>query len=109
MTYHFYNCLKLIQTVNNNFHHIVELEELHRLFDIAANKPNYWRDAAKIEYNILTKICFGTTQNHYSNKYLEWDIETILAKLEGKTRKEIEAIDITTIIPNSNEELYGKK
>ena len=31
MTYHFYNCLKLIQTVNNNYHHIVELEELHNL------------------------------------------------------------------------------
>lgn len=35
MTYYFYNCLRLIQTVNNNYHHIVELEELHKLFNIS--------------------------------------------------------------------------
>lgn len=101
MTYHFYNCLKLIQTVNNNFHHIVELEELHRLFNISSTEPNVWRDSVKIEYEILSKICFNTRWNHYSHKCLEWDVETILAKLESKTREEIETMDITTIIPNS--------
>ena len=100
MTYHFYNCLKLIQTVNNNYHHIVELEELHNLLETSYIQPNFWRDSAKVEYEILAKICFETKWNHYSDKHLEWDVETILAKLEGKTRDEIEAIDITTVIPN---------
>ena len=99
MTYHFYNCLKLIQTVNNNYHHIVELEELHNLLETSYIQPNFWRDSAKVEYEILAKICFETKWNHYSDKHLEWDVETILAKLEGKTRDEIEAMDITTIIP----------
>lgn len=83
MTYHFYNCLKLIQTVNNNYHHIVELEELHNLLETSYIQPNFWRDSAKVEYEILTKICFETKWNHYSDKHLEWDVETILAKLEG--------------------------
>ena len=99
MTYHFYNCLKLIQTVNNNYHHIVELEELHNLLETSYIQPNFWRDSAKVEYEILAKICFETKWNHYSDKHLEWDVETILAKLEGKTRDEIKAMDITTIIP----------
>ena len=99
MTYNFYNCLKLIQTVNNNFHQIVELEELHHLFKTSSTKPNVWRDNAKIEYEILSKICFEARWSHYSNKHSEWDVETILAKLEGKTRDEIEAMDITTVIP----------
>ena len=91
--------MKLIQTVNNNFHHIVELEELHNLLEISYTKSNFWRDSVKVEYGVLTAICFETRKNHYSNKRLEWDVETILAKLEGKTREEIEATDITTIIP----------
>lgn len=99
MTYHFYNCLKLIQTVNNNYHHIVELEELHNLFEIPYTQSKFLRDSIKIEYQVLAAICFETRQNHYSNKRLEWDVETILAKLEGKTREEIEAMDIITIIP----------
>ena len=97
MTYHFYNYLKLIQTVNNNYHHIIELEELNTLFDIAAAKSN--DSNVKIEYAILSKICSRNRWNHYSNKNLEWDRETILAKLEGKTREELEAMDITTVIP----------
>ena len=89
MTYHFYNCLKLIQTVNNNYHHIVELEELHNLLETSYIQPNFWRDNAKVEYEILAKICFETKWNHYSDKHLEWDVETILAKLEGKISDEL--------------------
>ena len=99
MTYHFYNNLKLIQTVNNNYHHIVELEELYHLFDISATKSNYWKDSEEIEYDVLMQICFHTRLNHYSHKCFEWDVDTILAKLEGKTRDEIEAMDIKDILP----------
>lgn len=99
MTYYFYNNLKLIQTVNNNYNHIVELEELHHLFDTSFSEPNFWRDEVKVEYEILTKVCRHTIQNHYSNKCPEWDVDTILAKLEGKTRDEIEAMDIKDILP----------
>ena len=107
MTYHFYNYLKLIQTVNNNYHHIIELEELNILFDIAAAKSN--DSNVKIEYDILAKICLKTRWNHYFNKYLEWGVEAILTKLEGKTREELEAMDITTIIPNSEAIKYDEK
>lgn len=98
MTYHFYNCLKLIQTVNNNYNHIVELEELLKLFETSAIQPNYWRDSEKVEYDILMKVCLHTMQNHYSNKCPEWDVDTILEELEGKSREEIETIDIRGII-----------
>ena len=99
MTYHFYNCLKLIKTVNDSYQHIVELDELCTLFETSANTSNFWRDEVKIEYNILSKICYHTRENNYGNEHPEWDVDNILAKIEGKTREEIEAMDITTIIP----------
>ena len=99
MTYHFYHNLKLIQTVNNNYNHISELEELQRLFKTSYSQPNYWRDSAKVEYDILARVCSNTIQNHYANKCPEWNVDTILAKLEGKTRDEIEAMDIKDILP----------
>ena len=99
MTYHFYNCLKLIKTVNDSFQHIVELEELCTLFETSANKSNFWRDEVKVEYDILSRVCYHTRDNHYGNEHPEWGVDNILAKIEGKTREEIEAMDITTIIP----------
>ena len=70
MTYHFYNCLKLIKTVNDNYNHIVELDELCTLFETSANTSNFWRDEVKIEYGILSKICYHTRENNYGNGYL---------------------------------------
>lgn len=99
MTYYFYNCLKLIKTVNDNYNHIVELEELCKLFETSANKSNFWKDEAEVEYDILERICSHTRENHYDDVHLEWDVDTILAKLENKTRDQIEAMDITTILP----------
>lgn len=84
-TNYFKTCCKLIDTVNKNYSHIAELEELRRLFD-AASDGTYWANDVGIEYDLLTKIVWETYWNHYKRTPEEerskWDIEYILEKLK---------------------------
>lgn len=74
------NC-KLIDTVNKNYSHICELEELHRAFDAAGG---YWVSEVGIEYDLLSKIAWETKWNHYKSpeEKSPWDVKNILKKLE---------------------------
>lgn len=63
MTNKVYNCLKLINTVNENYHHIDELEELYKLFNIASTS-DYFNKEFKEEYSLLKKVCFYTLWSH---------------------------------------------
>ena len=85
------NC-KLIDTVNRNYSHIVELEELCRAYG-AVSEDSYWVQYGKIEYDLLYKIAWETLWNHYHrDNPSPWGIQYILEKLE-------ESDNIEDIIP----------
>lgn len=101
MTNKVYNCLKLIHTVNENYHYLGELEELYKLFKIASTS-DYYKEEIKEEYSSLKKICFYALWSHEAERKKEWEVKNILKKLEDKTREEIENIDLQEIIPKEN-------
>ena len=75
------NC-RLINTVNKNYSHITELEELCRAFN-SAQKDSYWAKEVGIEYDLLYKIAWETQWNHYHNDNPSpWGVQYILEKLK---------------------------
>ena len=101
MTNKVYNCLKLIHTVNENYHYLGELEELYKLFKIASTS-DYYKEEIKEEYSSLKQVYFYALWSHEAERKKEWEVKNILKKLEGKTREEIENINIQEIIPKEN-------
>lgn len=103
MTQKVYNCLKLIHTVNENYHHIDELEELYKLFNTASDAKYYTKET-KAEYSLLKKACFYTLWSHKAERKKEWEIKNILKKIEGKTLEgiDLENIDLKEILPKDS-------
>lgn len=103
MTNKVYNCLKLIHTVNENYHHIDELEELYKLFNTAYTSE-YYREEIKAEYSLLKKACFYTLWSHKAERKKEWEVKNILKKIEGKTLEgiDLENIDLKEILPKED-------
>ena len=79
---YFKTACKLIDTVNRNYSHISELEELQRAFG-AVGKDSYWVKNGYIEYELLAKIAWETTWNHYHRENPSpWGVDYILEKLK---------------------------
>lgn len=101
------NC-RLIDTVNKNYSHISELEELHRAFD-SIGEESYWVKYGKIEYDLLSKIAWETQNNHYHrDNPSPWGIQYILEKLKHSDNIE----DIIPLVqldkfPKVNLKKYG--
>ena len=75
------NC-RLIDTVNKNYSHIVELEELCRAFD-SAQSNSYWAVNVGIEYDLFHKIACETQYNHYhKDNPSPWGVQYIPEKLK---------------------------